>query len=64
MGPEFKHTGVPLKDLRLRQGTLIAGIIRDGKALIPAGGDAIAEGDKVIILTEDQRLNDLSDIIK
>ena len=64
VGPEFKHTGVPLKDLRLRQGTLIAGIIRDGKALIPAGGDAIAEGDKVIILTEDQRLNDLSDIIK
>ena len=64
VSPEFRHTGVPLKDLRLRQGTLIAGIIRERKAIIPTGSDVIMEGDKVIILTEDQRLNDLSDIIK
>ena len=64
VSPDFGHTGVPLKDLRLRQGVLIAGIIRDRKAIIPIGSDVIMQGDKVIILTEDQRYNDLSDIIK
>ncbi len=64
VSPEFRHTGVPIMELRLRQGILIAGIIRDRKAIIPSGSDVILHGDKVIILTEDQRLNDLSDIIR
>ncbi len=61
---DFKHTGIPIKDLKLRQGILIAGIIRDRKPIIPSGVDVILEQDKVIILTENQRLNDLSDIIR
>ena len=35
VSPEFRHTGVPIMELRLRQGILIAGIIRDRKAIIP-----------------------------
>lgn len=61
---DFKYTNIPIKDLTLRSGILIAGIIRDRKPIIPSGVDVIREGDKVIILTENQRLNDLGDIIR
>ena len=61
---DFKHTGIPLKDITLKKDILIAGIIRDRKPIIPAGNDVIRENDKVIVLAANQRLNDLSDIIK
>lgn len=61
---EFKYTDIPLKDLRLRSGILIAGIIRDRRPIIPAGNDVIKAEDKVIVLTKNEHLNDLSDIIK
>lgn len=59
-----KIIGTPIKDLRIRPGILIAGIIRSRKkAIIPCGDDIINEGDRVIILAAEQRLNDLSDIV-
>lgn len=61
---DFKYTNIPLKDLKLKKGILIAGIIRDRKPIIPSGADVILESDKVIILTENQRLNDLRDIVR
>lgn len=59
-----KMTDIPLKDLQLKPNILIAGIIRDRKTIIPAGDDRILSGDRVIILAANQRLNDLSDILK
>lgn len=56
--------GIPLKDLKLKPGTLIAGIVRDRKILIPGGLDAIEEGDRVIVLGTNRRINELSDILK
>ncbi len=61
---EFKQTGIPIKELRLKPSILIAGIVRDRMAIIPTGNDFIKKGDKVIILTENKRLNDLSDILR
>ena len=61
---DFRNEGVPIKDLRLRSGILIAGIVRDRKPIIPSGTDVILRKDKVIILTRNQRLNDLNDIFK
>ncbi len=61
---DFRYQNIPIKDLRLRGGILIAGIIRNRTAIIPSGTDVILPHDKVIILTENQRLNELSDIIK
>ena len=54
--------GVPLKELHLKNDLLIAGIIRERKPIIPGGDDVIMPGDKVIVLTADRRLTDLSDI--
>ena len=61
-----KIIGVPIKNLPIKSGVLIAGIIRERKtAIIPTGDDTINEGDRVIVLASAAyRLGDLSDIIK
>ena len=57
-----KVTDIPLKDLHLRHGVLIAGIIRGRKTIVPGGMDTIQVGDTVIVLTNSHRLSDLTDI--
>lgn len=44
-----KVTEKPIKDLRFPRDAVFAGIIRDGKALMPGGNAQIKAGDKVII---------------
>ena len=60
---DFKHTGIPLKNLKISKDVLIAGIIRHRETIIPCGEDVILEGDKVIVITAGQSLVDLGDII-
>lgn len=60
---DFKFTGIPLKNLKLNNQILIAGIIRDRETIIPCGEDVILTGDKVIVITAGRSLYDLSDII-
>ncbi len=55
--------GIPLKELKTKPNVLIGGILRDRKAFIPGGNDAILSGDRVIVLAANQRLQDLSDIL-
>lgn len=64
VSPDFAMLGVPLKELKLKPNTLIAGIIRNRTPLIPGGNDAILAGDRVIVVAADRRLQDLSDILK
>ncbi len=61
-----KITGMRIKELSIKQGILIAGIIRERKtAIIPTGDDIINEGDRVIVLASAaHRLGDLSDILR
>ena len=56
-------TNIPLKDLKLRKNTLIAGITRGRKTIIPSGDDMILSDDKVIIICANYRLQDLDDIL-
>lgn len=62
--PDFKYTNIPLKDLSLNKNTLIAGIIRNGKNIIPGGDDLILPNDKVIVITPNMNVTDLSEIIR
>lgn len=55
---------VPLRDLKLKPNILIAGIIRERSAFIPGGNDCILMDDRVVVLAADQRLQDLTDILK
>ncbi len=57
-------TNIPLKDLKLKPGILIATIVRTGKVIIPSGNDYINMNDRVIIATTQKGLKDLQDIME
>lgn len=58
-----KLIGVPLEKLNLKPDLLVSCINRKGKIIIPNGQDHIEVGDTVIIVTTNQGLNDLNDIL-
>lgn len=62
--PDSPVTGVPLKDMHIKSGVLIAGILRGRKALIPAGDDEIQPGDRIIVMAAGRRINELADILQ
>ena len=56
---------MPLKDLTLKDGLLLAGIVRENnKTVIPSGNDALQPGDDVVVVTTDTTLRSLRDIVK
>lgn len=61
---DISFTGIPLRQLKFKKNTLIAGIIRDRKTIIPAGDDMILDGDRVVVITAGHRFQDLSDILR
>lgn len=61
--PNFEYVNVPLKQMRLHENVLIAGISRGRTAIIPSGDDVMLPDDKVIIITEGKRILNLTDII-
>lgn len=61
--PESKITDKPLKVLKFKKDILIAGIIRGKKTIIPGGDDVILPDDRVIVVSRDKKLYDLSDIL-
>lgn len=58
-----KFLNVPLKDLRLVQGVLVAAIVRKNEIIIPHGKDVIKQGDSVILIVKDKQFSDFNDII-
>ena len=61
---ESDITDVQIKDLSLKPNIFIAGIIRGKKTIIPSGDDVIKVGDRVIVTSSSQKLEDLTDILK
>ncbi len=59
----FKKFDIPLHKLNLKKHLLVAGIIRKGVLITPSGQDVIKEGDNVIIVTLEEGLDDLKDIL-
>ena len=55
--------GVALKNLKLKQGLLIACVIRGGHTILPDGNTTLEFDDSVIIVTTLEQLKDISDII-
>lgn len=63
VAPESKVIGIPFKDIMLKSNVLIAGITRGRKTIIPSGSDMILADDRVVVVSADQRLHDLDDIL-
>ncbi len=61
---DFDSIEIPFKDLSLKKNTLVAGIIRKRKTIIPSGDDMMLPGDRVIIIAANQHINNLSDIVR
>ena len=56
--------GVPLKNLSVRKGTLVAIILHKGKVIVPFGDDVIEAGDNVVIISTTSGISDLNEVIK
>jgi trk system potassium uptake protein TrkA len=52
-----------LKELELKPDILIASVIRGGKSVIPDGNTEILPGDRAIVVTTTNGLDDLDDIL-
>lgn len=61
---DSKVIDTAIKDLNINEGNLIAYIIRNNKVLFPKGSDIIKANDKVIIVTINEKLTDLDEILK
>lgn len=57
-------TGIPLKDLMLKNDLLVSFIYRNGKVQIPSGLDTIEVGDTVMIVTTHTGLDNIQDITR
>lgn len=60
----FRLTDVPLQDLPLKPGILVATINREGHIILPRGKDVIKERDTVVVITTSKGLNDINDILQ
>ena len=57
------YIGVPLKDLTMRSGSLVAVILHQGKVIVPFGNDKIEAGDHVVIISRESGIGDLNEVI-
>jgi trk system potassium uptake protein TrkA len=57
-------TDIPLRELSLSPGVLIATIVRDGAVTVPSGADRILPGDTVVVVTAgDRQMDSIGDIL-
>lgn len=61
---DFPYLSVPLKDLKIKQNFLVGGIVRDEEFILPTGNTVLEEGDNVLVITTNKRINDLSQIVR
>ena len=57
-----QNLGVPLRELKLKKGVLIAVIVREDQIIIPEGSTSIQERDSVIFVSRDHTILDVNDI--
>lgn len=56
------NLGIPLKDLKLKKGILVAAIVRRDQVIIPEGSSFIQEDDSVILVSKGHTILDVNDI--
>lgn len=56
-----RNLGIPLKELKLRPGILLAVVVRGNEIIIPEGTTSIKDGDSVILVSQNP-IQDINDI--
>ena len=59
VGDEFSYIGSPLKDMPIKRGILVGGIVRDKEFILPTGFSSFERGDRVIIVTSVKHITEL-----
>ncbi len=59
-----RYTNIPLSQLPIRQGTLIAMIVRGKNVITPFGSDHIEPGDTVLVVSRETNISGLEDILQ
>ena len=59
-----RNLGIPLKDLRLKKGILMAVLVHQGQIVIPDGSSVISSGDTVILISRNHGIMDINDIFE
>lgn len=60
--PSTHNLGVPLRELRIADNTLIAVIVRDSEIIIPEGSSFLQAGDRVILVAPSGKVLELNSI--
>lgn len=63
-GDYVSFLGVPLSKLKIKKNVLIAAINRKNKTIFPGGNDCVENGDLVVVVSKDKRVNNLNDILQ
>ena len=64
IGRENQAVGVPLEQLKIKEGILLAAISRNGEIITPRGKDMLKIGDSVIIVSMVPGIEDITDIVE
>lgn len=57
-------TNVPLKELNMKKNVLSACLVHDDKIIIPDGNTVISVNDTILIVTTEEKINSIKDIVK
>ncbi len=61
---DFSELKIPLRNLRLKNDTLIACIIRNHKVIFPGGNDCIERDDRVVVVTKANHISSINEIFE
>lgn len=64
VGSEFKKIGIKIKDLKLKNGIIIAAIQRDKSIIFPCGDDLIMNNDTIVVVNSNNKLKSVNDILE
>ena len=60
---DFEYIGKPLREVKLKKNLIIAAVIRDNTVIYPNGETSFMAGDSVIVMTTNEQLCPLDDIL-
>ena len=64
VGENFSAKELPLRSLSIKEEVLIGGIVRGEEFILPSGDSKLKVGDKVIIVTTEKQVTELSEILR
>lgn len=64
IGEGCPAAGKKLKEVELKRGAIVAGIVRGDEAVIPSGDDEILAGDKVIVVSSISGLGSFDEVLR